>query len=131
MTKKTEKTIRSDSSYSFPGLPESSIPIDPAEFARVIASALKQDFGGTGSAVKVIAALTGAHERAVRNWFEGKNSPAGFHLVALMRCSDRVLEAILNFSGREQVARDLLIASLSRQILESLKRIENQLQDTN
>jgi len=131
MPNKTEKTSGSDSSYSFPDLPESSIPIDPAEFARVIASALRQDFGGTGSAVKVIAALTGAHERAVRNWFERKNSPAGFHLVALMRCSDRVLDAMLHFSGREQVARDLLIASLSRHILESLKRIEDQLKDPN
>jgi hypothetical protein len=79
--------------------------ISPAQFAQLTADALRRDFGDTHRAVKTICGLTGAHERAVKNWLQAKNGPAGFHLIALMQASDAVLESVLIVTGR----RDLFV----------------------
>jgi len=46
-------------------------------FSEAIARALHREFDHTHSAIKTVVALTGANERAVRNWFEAKNGPNG------------------------------------------------------
>jgi hypothetical protein len=93
-------------------------------FAAAIAAALHEDFGHIGSAIKTVAAITGANERAVRNWFEAKNGPAGFHLLGLMQHSDRVLEVVLILSGRRQVARETELSALCVHLRDMLSRIE-------
>src|SRR5687768_4897930 len=60
--------------------------------ADSIARALHREFDSTYAAVKTVVALTGANERAVRNWFDGTNGPSGEFLIALCRHSDEVLE---------------------------------------
>ena len=50
-------------------------------FIQAITSALKTEFGGGPSGLKTVARFTGANERAVRNWFEGKNGPSGENLI--------------------------------------------------
>jgi hypothetical protein len=72
-------------------------------FAETIAAAMQAEWGVTPSARKEIGRITHANERAVRNWFEGKNGPNGEHLVLLIRHSDAVLEAVLKLSGRHQL----------------------------
>jgi len=52
--------------------------------------------------VKTVVGLTGANERAVKNWFQAKNGPSGEFLIALCRHSDHVLETVLLMSGREE-----------------------------
>jgi hypothetical protein len=69
-------------------------------FADAIARALHREFDHTNSAIKTVVALTGANERAVRNWFEAKNGPNGEFLIALCRHSDQVLETFLLLAGR-------------------------------
>lgn len=95
----------------------------PAQFARMIADALRRDFGDVHGAIKTVCKRTGAEERAIRNWFEGENGPTGRHLVALMAASDAVLEAALLAAGR----RDLVIANKivesKRQLLQLLQQL--------
>lgn len=96
-----------------------------AEFAKVISEALKQDFGHETSAVKSICKLTGAQERAVKNWIEGKNGPAGRHLVSLMAVSDAVLEAVLLSAGRPDLVVAHKIAESKRQLLKLLQQLHD------
>jgi hypothetical protein len=69
-------------------------------FAEVIAEAMQAEWGTTPSARKEVGRITNADERAVRNWFEGKNGPSAENLVLLIRHSDAVLERVLELSGR-------------------------------
>src|SRR5688572_18844517 len=71
-------------------------------FSDAIARALHREFDHTHAAVKTVVALTGANERAVRNWFEAKNGPNGEFLIALCRHSDQVLETFLLLAGRNE-----------------------------
>jgi hypothetical protein len=73
--------------------------------------------------VKAVVALTGANERAVRNWFEGKNGPSGEHLIGLARRSNAVLEAFLVLAGRERVLTAKLVVDAKDKLIEILERI--------
>lgn len=90
--------------------------------ATEIAAALKRSLGPTHAAIKTAAGWTGANERTAKNWFSGRYSPSGEHLVALARNSDEVLNAFLAMAGRpdliaaaklahaEAAVSDLLVA---------------------
>lgn len=90
-----------------------------AGLARVVADALHREFGGTHAAIKLVGSLTQANERAVKNWFLGKNGPDGPHIVRLMRHSNEVLEAILILAGR----KDLLTVKKLRDARVTLERM--------
>ncbi len=89
-------------------------------YARSIAGALRAELGDTHRAVKIVIAWTGANERTVKNWFAGVSGPSGDHLVAVIRHSDDVLEALMLLAGRKHAAtvrklvgaRDTLVAML-------------------
>ena len=87
-------------------IPSWSTEARSCDFAHLIAAALRRDFGDSHAAVKLVAGLAGANERAVKNWYEARNGPTGEHLVDLMRSSEEVLEAVLSMCGRS----DLLVA---------------------
>lgn len=70
-----------------------------AELARLIGDALHQDYGDLGSAVKQIGLQTGAHLRAVKNWFQGRNTPSSAHLLILARISPSILRLVLEQVG--------------------------------
>src|SRR4051794_18471778 len=88
-------------------------------FSDAIARALHREFDDTHGAIKAVVALTGANERAVRNWFDAKNGPNGEFLIALCRHSNQVLETFLLLAGRTEhlKARKLVDA---RQQLEKM-----------
>ena len=67
--------------------------------------------------------FTGAGERSVRNWFEGKNGPNGKNLIELMRHSDEVLEALLMIAGREDVLAGKLLVDGRDKLTEMLEII--------
>ena len=97
-------------------------------FSEAIARALHREFDQTNSAIKTVVALTGANERAVRNWFEAKNGPNGEFLIALCRHSDQVLETFLLLAGRREHlrARKLVRAKDTLQeMLVLLSELEN------
>ena len=48
----------------------SGITFPPGGFADAIAGALRREYGATHAAVKIVVDLTGANERAVKNWFD-------------------------------------------------------------
>lgn len=67
--------------------------------SKIIAFSLRQDFGCGESAIKKIGRKTGTNLRAVRNWYEAKNTPSTKHFLALMQIAPTlknwVLEDIL------------------------------------
>jgi hypothetical protein len=103
-----------------------SFPLDHAvePLALAIAAALKAEFGNTPSALKTVAQLTRSNERAVRNWFDGKNGPSGENLVILMRHSDLVLRTVLTLAGRQDLVVAVGLASLRRQLVEAVAAID-------
>lgn len=100
--------------------------LENAEYVATIAAALHAAFGDSRSAIKTVARATGANERAVRNWFEGKNGPSGHHLVNLVRVSDPVLEAVLVLSGRNGLVDRLYIETICGQLRTLLARLDGE-----
>ena len=94
-------------------------------FVLAVAGALKRDFGSNSGAVKRVALLANANQRAVRNWFEGKNGPSGEHLMALMRHSDMVLNAVLVLAHRQDLLAGLRLAQAKTQLGEALAMLES------
>jgi hypothetical protein len=108
---------------------EGSDRIGAGGFAAAIAAALRKDFGDTRSAIKTIVSLTTANERAVKNWFEGRNGPSGEFLILLCRHSDQVLETVLLLAGRRELvtAKKLVDAKGKlREMLMLLDELEKQ-----
>lgn len=112
----TEKgrKIRSRSGKEFPDDGE-----PPQGFATIVALALHREYGVSPAAVKSVASLANANERAVKNWFDAKNAPNGVYLVRLIEHSDEVLESVLKLAGR----RDLLIAKKVRDSRRELREL--------
>jgi hypothetical protein len=99
----------------------------PDRFADAIAAALHRQYGGANGGVKAVVYVTGATERAVKNWFQAKNGPSGDSLIKLCRHSDSVLEAVLLLAGREEQIKVKRIASLKAaalQILDLVNELE-------
>jgi hypothetical protein len=120
LTKRNRK-IQSVSGNDFPG---ASDGVANSGFAQVIAQALHRDFGETHAAVKTVARLTKANERAAKNWFMAKNGPTGKRLVDLIRISDEVLEAVLIMSGRQQLVVAKKLADSKQLLIEMLRLID-------
>ena len=97
---KNDRKIQTESGKLFPSEP----------FAAEIAAALHRQYDGMHGGMKVVVQLTGANERAVRNWFDAKNGPNGDFLIALCRHSDQVLEAVLKRAGRTAHGKTVRLA---------------------
>ncbi len=128
--RKKGRKFRPVSGKTFPKLSDNVVASDGYEFAAVIAETLRETFGGTRMSVKTVMAHTGARERTVKNWFEGKNGPNGENLVELVRHSDEVLEALLLMAGREDILAGKLLIDAGDKLVEMLEII-NQLQAGN
>lgn len=87
--------------------PGDSASSGAAEFSAAIAAALRRELGSTNAAIKTAATWTNTNDRTVKNWFAGRSTPSGLHLVALARHSDEVLYLVLMTADR----RGLLTAS--------------------
>ena len=127
---KKGRKFRPVSGKTFPKSSGRIAAADGYEFAVVIAESLRETFGGFRVSVKTVMGITGAGERTVRNWFEGKNSPNGKNLVELMRHSDEVLEAMLFMAGREEILAGKLLVDGRDKLTEMLEIID-QLQADN
>lgn len=121
-----DRKIQSNFGNQFPRL-DSGSALSSAEVAGVVARALRQEFGETHAAIKLVVGLTQANERAVKNWFLAKNGPDGPHLVTLMRYSDQVLQAVLIMAARKELltTKKLLDA---RRTLEGMLKLLDELQ---
>ena len=128
--RKKGRKFRTVSGKTFPKLSDNVVASDGYEFVAVIAETLRETFGGTRMSVKTVMAYTGAGERTVKNWFQGKNGPNGENLVELVRHSDEVLEALLLMAGREDIMAGKLLIDAGDKLVEMLEII-NQLQAGN
>lgn len=113
LTKK-DRINRSISGTTFPS----------GRFADAIAAALHREYGATHAAVKTVVVLTGANERAVKNWFDAKNAPSGEFVVALCRHSDEVLETFLLMAGREKQVKAKRIIDATNGLRELLALLD-------
>ena len=82
--------------------------------------ALHREFDGTRSAVKTVVALTGANERAVKNWFEARNAPSAEFLIELCRHSDEVLSTFLLLAGRREQVKARKLAETREKLRDLL-----------
>jgi len=122
--RKKGRKFRPVSGKTFPRASGRVAASDGSEFRAVIAETLRDTFGGTRMSVKTVMAYTGAGERTVKNWFEGKNGPNGENLVELVRHSDEVLEALLLMAGREDILAGKLLVDGRDKLIEMLEIID-------
>ncbi len=121
---KKGRKVRPVSGITFPissGTVEKS---DGNDFTAVIAETLRETYGRSGRSIKTVMGYTGAGERAVKNWFGGKNGPNGENLVELVRHSDEVLEALLWMAGREDILAGKLPVDARDKLVEMLEIID-------
>jgi hypothetical protein len=118
---KNDRKFQSKKGKSFPGDPGHNEGL----FAQAVATALREEFGGGPSAVKTVARLTRANERAVRNWFEGRNGPNGEYLIGLIRHSDAVLGAVLTLANRRDRALWVGLVAIRLHLIEAIAAIDD------
>ena len=94
------------------------------EFAQVIASALKVEFGSTRHGAKTIMKWTGVSQRTAKNWLSGINAPSGVHLVLLARESNAVLKALMLMAERPEMSLGASLLSLRRLLAETLAALD-------
>lgn len=95
-----------------------------ADFAGLIAAALRAELGSTHRAIKMVMGWTGASERTVKHWFAGTHCPSGEHLVALTCHSDEVLTAFLSMAGRGPIFVGAKLVELRLKLLETIDHID-------
>ena len=113
-----DRKIQSTIGKGFP-LPAAAEPL-----ASAIAAALEGEFGNTPSALKTVARITRANERAVRNWFEAKNAPSAENLVILMRHSDLILRTVLTLADRRDLVMAVGLVSLRQHLVDTVAAID-------
>ena len=91
-----------------------------AEFAQIIASALKVEFGSTRHAAKTIMKWTGVGQRTAKNWLSGAEAPSGYNLVLLARESNAVLKAMMILADRPELSLGSNLISLRRMLSETI-----------
>ncbi len=99
--------------------------IDPLTFASVISLALKRAKENGKISIKIVANWTGANERTVKNWFNGKFGPNGDHLMVLANQCDEVMDAIIQMSGRNLLSVSLRMDSIEENLVSALKHIRS------
>lgn len=114
---KKDRMLQSKSGKTFPEL-------SPSVLSEALALALKEEFGAHASSVKTVARLTNSNERAVRNWFDGKNSPSADNLVVLMRHSDQILRTVLELADRRDLVLALGLTGLRAQLVDVISAID-------
>ncbi|MDC7812786.1 hypothetical protein [Sphingomonas koreensis] len=113
-----DRKLRSTPGNSFPEL-------SPSTLSAALALALKTEFGALASSVKTVARLTNSNERAVRNWFDGKNSPSADNLVILMRHSDQIVRTVLELADRRDLVLAVGLSGLRAQLVDVLAAIDS------
>ncbi len=98
--------------------------ITDAEFAQVIGSALKVEFGSTRNAAKTIMKWTGVSGRTAKNWLNGTNAPSGVNLILLARESNAVLKAMMLMAQRPEMSLGANLISLKRLLADTMAALD-------
>lgn len=94
------------------------------EFAQVIASALKVEFGSTRNGAKMIMQWTRVSQRTAKNWLSGENAPSGAHLILLARESNPVFKAMMLMAERPEMSLGASLLSLRRMLTETVAALD-------
>ena len=94
------------------------------EFAQVIASALKVEFGSTRNGTKMIMKWTGVSDRTAKNWLNGTNAPSGVHLILLGGEASAVLKAMMFMAERPEMSLGASLLSLRRVLGETIAALD-------
>jgi hypothetical protein len=121
---KSGRKLRPESGKHFPISAARLFLAEDFDFTAVIAEALREAFGGSAAAAKEVMAFTGAGERTVRNWFEGKNGPSGINLVRLVGHSDEMLEVFLLMANRGDILTAKKLVDARYVLVEMLGLVE-------
>lgn len=121
---KNGRKFRPESGKHFPNSAARLASAVDFDFTEVIAETLRETFGGSPAAVKTVMAYTGARERTVRNWFEGKNGPNGNNLVRLVCNSDEVLEVFLLMADRDNILIAKKLVDAREKLTEMLSLVD-------
>ena len=127
--RKIARKTRTVSGKSFSKSPGKYSAENDYSYTAVIAETLRTTFGGNGAAVKTVMRYTGACERTVKNWLEGKNGPNGENLIELVRHSDEIFEALLMMSDRGDVLAARSLVNARDKVIEMLEIIDQILAD--
>ena len=82
--------------------------ISQDEIAKLIAEMLRDQYGKSGSARKIIGRKIGVDPRTVKNWYEGNSAPNLAHFITLARRSPVFVEWFLRSSGYDHLAETML-----------------------
>lgn len=94
------------------------------EYAAVLANALRLELGTSHRAVKTLRQWTDASERTAKHWLAGTHGPSGHHLIALVRHSDTVLQAVLSLSERKSHLIGSSLPSIKANLLQAVGLID-------
>ena len=72
-----------------------------ADFAALLAIALRAELQEGRAMVKTIGSWTGASDRSIKMWLAGTAVPRSDHLITLMQKSKAVLATVLAAAGWE------------------------------
>lgn len=95
-----------------------------AEYADVLANALRLELGASHRAVKTLRQWTDASERTAKHWLAGTHGPSGYHLIALVRHSDTVLQAFLGLSERQSHVIGSSLPSIRENLIQAVGLID-------
>ena len=85
---------------------------------------MRESFGDSRAVAKSLMRITGAGERTVKNWLEGKNLPSAENLINLASHSDEILYAFLFLADREHVAVNIELEAVRTKMIDLIGQID-------
>jgi len=73
------------------------------KLAQMLAKALRQDYGGKHSSIKIISNDTGISSETIRKWYEGRNPPRLRYFIKIAKYSPNVLRVFLEIIGKNDL----------------------------
>lgn len=123
--RKKVRKLRTETGKSFSKSSGKIIASEYDDYTSAITETLRHGFGENRGAAKSLMRITGAGERTVKNWLEGKNAPSGENLIELIRHSDEVLEAILLITGRHEILTMKMVLSVRDELVQMVMLIDD------
>jgi hypothetical protein len=121
---KKVRKFRTENRKSFP---KSSTAINDSinyDVATVLSESLRESFGDSRAVAKSLMRITGAGERTVKNWLEGKNLPCAENLINLASHSDEILYAFLFLADREHIAVNIELEAVRTKMIDLVEHID-------
>lgn len=104
-------------------LPKLHISLSEAQFAGLLAEALKQELGGSHRASKTIMTWTAVSDHTARAWLHGRKCPSSLHLLGLAAQSRLVMNLVLRLTGHDDIGVGFDLQALEIGLEEALNDV--------